>query len=50
MFVLAVENGTLKRGLKFVDGGLCNVIGDLLSMLGPKLMAKVGNVRLWHRR
>ena len=49
MFVLTVENDSFKRGLKFVDGGLCDVIGDLLGVLGPKVIAKVRNVRLWHR-
>ena len=37
MFVLAVENGAFECGLKLVDGGFCNVIGDLLGMFGDLL-------------
>ena len=32
MFVLAMENGAFKRGLKFSDGGLRDVIGDSLGV------------------
>ena len=50
MFVLTVEDGTVERGLKLVDGGLCDVVGDLLSVFGPEVVAEVRNVRLWHGR
>ena len=36
MFVLAVENGSFECGLKLVDGGVGDVIGDLLGMFGPE--------------
>jgi hypothetical protein len=39
MFVLAVENCTFKGGLELVDGKFGDVIGDLLCVLGPELMA-----------
>ena len=39
MFVLAVENGAFECGLKLVNGGFCNVIGDLLGMFGPEVVA-----------
>ena len=39
-----------ERGLKFIDGGLRDVIGDLLSVFGPEVVAEVRDVRLWHRR
>ena len=35
MLVLAVENGSFECGLKLVDSGFCNVIGDLLGVFGP---------------
>ena len=35
MLVLAVENGSFEGGLKLVDSGFCNVIGDLLGVFGP---------------
>ena len=35
MFVLTVEDGTVECGLKLVDGGFCNMVGDLLSVFGP---------------
>ena len=38
MFVLTVEDGAIKCGLKLVDRGLCNVVGDLLGVFGPKVM------------
>ena len=38
MFVLTVEDGAIKRGLKLVDRGLCNVVGDLFGVFGPKVM------------
>ena len=50
MFVLTVEDGTVECGLKLVDGGLCNMVGDLLSVFGPEVMAEVRNVCLWHGR
>ena len=50
MFVLTMEDGTVERGLKLVDGGLCDVVGDLLNMFGPKVVAEVRNVCLWHGR
>ena len=41
MFVLTVEDGTVECGLKLklVDGGFCNVVGDLLSVFGPEVVA-----------
>ena len=50
MFVLTMEDGTVKRGLKLVDGGLYDVVGDQLSVFGPEVMAEVRNVCLWHGR
>ena len=50
MFVLAVENGSFECGLKLVDGGFCNVIGDLLGMFGPEVVAQVRNAGMWHGR
>ena len=50
MFVLTMEDGTVERGLKLVDGGLCDVVGDLLSVFGPEVVAEVRNVCLWHGR
>ena len=50
MFVLTVEDGTVEHGLKLVDGGLCDVVGDLLSVFGPEVMAEVRNVCVWHGR
>ena len=50
MFVLAVEDGAFECGLKLVDGGFCNVIGDLLGMFGPEVVASVRDVGLWHGR
>ena len=50
MFVLTVEDGTVERGLELVDGGLCDVVGDLLSVFGPEVVAEVRNVCLWHGR
>ena len=39
MFVLAVEDGTFECGLELVDGGFCDVVGDLLGMFGPEVVA-----------
>ena len=39
MFVLTVENGTFECGLKLGDGGFCNVVGDLLGVFGPEVVA-----------
>ena len=39
MFVLTVEDGTVECGLKLVDGGFCNMVGDLLSVFGPEVVA-----------
>ena len=39
MFVLTVEYGAIKCGLKLVDRGLCNMVGDLLGVFGPKVVA-----------
>ena len=50
MFVLTVEDGTVERGLKLSDGGLCDVVGDLLNVFGPEVVAEVRNVCLWHGR
>ena len=50
MFVLTMEDGAVERGLKLIDGGLRDVVGDLLSMFGPEVMAEVRNVCLWHGR
>ena len=50
MFVLTVENGAFEHGLKFIDGGLRDVIGDLLGVFGPEVVAEVRDGRLWHRR
>ena len=32
MFVFTMEDGAFERGLKFSDGGLRDVIGDLLGV------------------
>jgi hypothetical protein len=32
LFVLTVENGTIECGLELGDGGLGNVVGDLLGV------------------
>ena len=50
MFVLTMEDGAVERGLKLIDGGLRDVVGDLLSMFGPEVVAKVRDVCLWHGR
>ena len=39
MFVLTVKDGTVECGLKLADGGLCNMVGDLLSVFGPEVVA-----------
>ena len=39
MFVLTVEDGTVECGLKLADGGLCNMVGDLLSVFGAEVAA-----------
>ena len=48
MFVLAVENCTLEGGLELGNGKLGDVIGDFVCVLGPELVAKVSDGRLWH--
>ena len=48
MFVLAMENSTLKGGLKLSDGGLRDVIGYLLGVFGPEMVAEVGDAGRWH--
>ena len=50
MFVLTMENGAVERGLKLIDGGLRDVVGDLLSTFGPEVVAEVRDVCLWHGR
>ena len=35
---------------RFIDGGLRDVIGDLLGVFGPEVVAEVRDGRLWHRR
>jgi len=43
MFVFTVEDCTFEGVLKFSDGLLGDMIGDLFCVLGPELMAKVGD-------
>ena len=50
MFVFAVENGTLESGLELSDGGLGDVIGNVLSVFRPEMMAKVRDAGRWHGR
>ena len=50
MFVLTVEDCTFEGVLKFSDALLGDMIGDLLRVLGPQLMAKVSDVGMWHGR
>ena len=38
MLVLTVKDGTFECGLKLADGGLCNVVCDLLSVFGPEVV------------
>jgi hypothetical protein len=44
MFVFAVEDCTCEGVLEFPNGLLGDVIGDLLCVLGPNLVAKVSDV------
>jgi hypothetical protein len=50
MFVFAMEDGAFKGGLKLSDRGLRDVIGDLLGMFGPEMVAKVRDAGRWHGR
>ena len=50
MFVLTVEDCTFKCVPKFADGLLGDVIRDVGRMLGPELMAEVGDIGVWHGR
>ena len=40
MFVFAMENSSFKGGLKLSNGRFGNVMGDVLTVFGPKMMAK----------
>ena len=50
MFVFTVEDCTFEGVLKFSDGLLGDMIGDLLLVLRPKLMAEVSDVGMGHGR
>ena len=50
MFVFAMEDGAFKGRLKLSDGGLRNVIGDVLGVFGPEMMAQVRDAGRWHGR
>ena len=39
MFVLTMKDGAIKGGLELGNGGLCDVVGDLLGVCGPKKVA-----------
>ena len=50
MFVLAVEDGPIEGSLELSDGGLGDVVCDLLGVFGPEVMTKVRDVRVRHGR
>ena len=43
-----MEDGTFKGLLELIDGGFGDVASDLFRVLGPELLAKVGDVGSWH--
>ena len=50
MFVLAVEDGPIEGSLELSDGGLGDVVCDLLGVFGLEVMTKVRDVRVRHGR
>ena len=50
LFVLAVEDGPIEGSLELSDGGLGDVVRDLLGVFGPEMMTKVRDVRVRHGR
>ena len=44
MLVLTMNDGTIKGGLKLGDGRLRDVVGNLLGVFGPEVVAEVGDV------
>ena len=50
MLVFTVEDGPVKSGLELCNGRFCNMMGEMLAVFTPQVVAKFSDIGGWYRR